>query len=444
MGNCCSNFPAHLSVLLNNSSFGPASAFQTVEKNSDWLVLDQEGDGLTMVLTLQEDSRVVNTIQWIQNNGKLLRNILVTTSTKTSSSSNSQPIWSAARIASLFVAIGSLEHLEVVLLHEIGTSTNPVPLRLLSGVLKKSQMTLKQMYLVGHFMADQAECQGFATQLSHQTKLQSFALYGNGSRDCIVDPILQAAATLTTLTSLYFHGNMPNPVQTDTMIQVGRMSNLETLTIHSCDIKSTNIVALAETLKTANVLKELTIFEAFEMFQGQTSCVQALCQLLQKSSTLQSFHVWFGFADSPILKQFATVLSQNQNRNTSLTNFETALIWTEYDDETAKEFYSMMQTNYQLDNLVLRGYKGQWRLPIYFYVRLNQTGRKRFIERCEQMSSEEWIQMLTNVPTIVGNDVEKKRVAALADAPNDKSWFATSWTYYYLRMNPSLCSNSSL
>jgi hypothetical protein len=439
--NCC--FPLFSASSLV-SNLQQHSAFETVGKNSDWLVLDQgsAGCGLTIVLTLHEASNLEGTIQWIRSNRDLLRNVLISTPRD---SGQSQPLWSSPPARRLFDAIGSLQNLEVLLLHEIGDGTsNAIPIQLLAGVLKKQHLNLKQVYLVGSFEGEESDCSEFAKNLRQQQKLQSFALYGEGSTGFCLDRILTSVSQLPTLKCLYFHANMPTAVITDTMVQVGNMSQLESLTVHSCNIHSHNVVALANALQNSHRLKELTIFEAFEMFQHKgPSSVQALCDLLRTTQSIWNLQVWFGFAESEILNHFAKALRENQ----TVTNFETALIWTAYAEDTAKAFCDMLRTkNTRLTNLVLKGYKGPWRLPIYFFIRLNQLGRHRFVAEYDEISPQEWIEKLTNIPPLCPPDGDAENssnavaLAAMEDEPSDKDWFAISWIYTFLRINPSLCS----
>jgi hypothetical protein len=432
MGNCCFKLPipTHGNALLDSFD----------DSNNDWLVLDHDnGEGLlTMILTLEETSDLTKTKEFIEKHASMLKNVLFS---KPRRSSSRQPTWTSPAVMNLLEAVGKLSHLEVLLLHEVGTPSNPMPIHGLQKVVAQVHPQLKQTYLVGHFVGDTLDCVLFAASLKQQPQLQSFALYGNGSREFTLDPILQAVSELPTLKSLYFHGNMPNPLQSKTIQQVGAMTQLENLTIHSCDTSAQNLTALSKCLETSQSLKELTVFEAFEMFQGNKdneeeedattlTCADALCSLLVQSPSLEKVQVWFGFcSNSNVLKPFAKALAQNPR----ITHFETALLWTEYNDDTALEFVHLLRKNVHMKRLKLCGYKGCWRLPLWFFLKLNQSGRGQYVKDMHSMTPQEWIDVLTNVPELTGDTS-----MALEDAPEDDDWFALSWRYTYLRMQPSL------
>lgn len=431
MGNCCFKLP----IPTNNNGF---DILDDENANKDWLVLDHDtGDGLlTMILTLEENSDLAKTQTFVETNSNLLKNILFSKPRR----SGTQPNWSSLGVTKLFQSIGRLPHLEVLLLHEVGTSSNPIPIHGLQHIVNSVHAKLKQTYLVGHFIGDAKECTRFAESLQQQPQLQSFALYGNGSREFTLDPILKAVSQLDTLKYLYFHGNMPNPLGADTIQLVGNMAHLETLTIHSCDTNGHNLSALAKCFEKSKCLQELTVFEAFEMFQAEaesstltssSSCATALCKLLLHSPSLCKVQIWFGFCtDSTVLQQFAAALAQNPR----ITSFETALLWTDYDDDTAQVFLDMLRGNAHLTKLQLCGYKGCWRLPLWFYTRLNQTGRRHHDPH--QATDAEWLDLVTSVPIPAWGEPTP---AVLEDAPlNDPDWFELSWRYYYLRLQPSL------
>ena len=455
-------------------------------------------DGLTIILTLQENSNIEKTTRWIQAHQDAIKNVLVSTPRPIGNHNNTaameQPAWASPAMTRLWHAIGSLSRLEVFLLHEIGTTNNPVAVASLAQhVLATPHTHLKQAYLVGHFVGSEEDCVALGDALKRQPALKAFAMYGNASAEFRLDPILQAVTQLPTLKELQFHANMPHSLSSTTVEQVGsRISHqLTSLTIHSCDTNGYNVERLAQALESSTSLKELTVFEAFEVFQRQStrpalfnhihdttedhddgdnnnskdskpegSCALALASLIRKTQSLERLYIWFGFcANSQVLVPFAQALAAN----TTISHFETALLWTDYDHETAHVFVDTLRhSNYQLQSFpLLIAYKGPWRLALYFFIRLNQLGRQKLVRSCHDnvMTPNEWIQVLTTIPTLVdednndnnNNDVPTTKTkkatssaaavkAALEDAPaNDPDWFATSWIYYYLRLDPSLC-----
>lgn len=510
MGNCCFRLP--LPLLLP----APEAAFERIDSsNIDWMVLDHAanltpsnssqalvGDdtdiakfssntavhkstpasttgrkrrGLTIILTLQENSNVDETIRWIHKNADSVKNVLIGTPNRKPITNNRhqqqtpplQPDWSSQRIGHLFEALASIPNLENLLLHEIGTTDNPLPLSRICTILcrRKPHHQLKQCYLVGTFDGTIVDCQLLARGLQVQPKLKSFALYGTATPGFCLDPILKAAATLPTLHDLHFHGNMPHPLHADAISAVGKMTQLQTLTVHSCDVNGFNLATLAKLLESSTSLKELTVFEAFEVFQSTdddndnnnlhllpkdatVSCAAALYSLVQHSPSLEKVQIWFGFSKSAhVLIPFASALAQNPR----IRCFETALLWTDYDETTASAFVDMLGSNNSSSNSIsnhnsslrsfsLHNYQGPCQWPLAFYLRLNQTGRKTIEEQAESMSAVEWIDdVLTAIPQTGLSATTMESFGNYAPKHLQEDWFDISWVYYYLRQNPSLC-----
>ncbi|CAB9520692.1 expressed unknown protein [Seminavis robusta] len=441
----------------------------------DWRVLGRGADGtsssvrgddngnssgLTIILNLLETSKIERTTAWLRSNSHVIRHVLMGRPRRPNDDDDAhhqqQPNWSSEAMRHLFEAIGDIPKLEVLLMNEVGSAENPIPIRFLSQALDKRHSLLKQAYLSGHFDGNLADCELFASRISQQPQLQCFALYGNAQREFTLDPILQAVAALPTLRDLHFHANMPHPITSDTVLQVARIAQLEKLTIHSCDITGDNMATLATTLVgTATCcLRELTVFEAFAPNFAQQqqlpisnhASLEALTYLLKHSPSLRKVQIWFGFAaDSQILIPFAT---QSLTHNPRITHFNTALLWTPkyYDEDVVETFVTMLaHHNTSLQHLRLYKYTGRWRLALYFYIRLNQTGRRAFVNTCEQMTTAEWIDtVLTAIPPLVASPSDPAD-----DNHNDTSfleqelldgddWFQLSWIYYYMRLQPSI------
>jgi len=262
---------------------------------------------------------------------------------------------------------------------------------------------------------------------------------------------------LTTLKELHFHANMPLAIQTSTILAVGTMRHLTSLTVYSCDTNGANLALLCQQLEGLTSLKAFTIFEALQGLQPQSTeksivgtslsdkaapipgnCLPLLYSLVRNSPSLDKIQVWFGFSQSSrVLQPLADALRDN----TKITSFETALLWTDYDDETAQAFVEMLRQGYgsRLKRLQLHNYRGKWQWPLAFFVRLNETGRYDIQQREEFMTRNEWMQTcLINIPPGL-DEVTMASVSANNSTGLSEDWFSVSWIYYYLRRNPSFC-----
>jgi len=484
MGNCCFRIV---------NPWPPNNLFEQSSESSrrDWLILDEE-DGitttttaiaaspftsqvaesrkLTIILTLQESSNINLSARWIQRNASCIRNVLIgslpsqllsadlpqhnATRTRTT-----QPDWSSGEVAHLFRIISRLQNLEKLLLYDVGTVSNPLPVQHLCRIFCRTSphAHLRQAYLVGNFEGDLVDCQLLATGLRRQPSLTKFALCGNGSHHFSIDPILRAVTALTTLKELHFHANMPLAIQTSTILAVGTMRHLTSLTVYSCDTNGANLALLCQQLEGLTSLKAFTIFEALQGLQPQSTeksivgtslsdkaapipgnCLPLLYSLVRNSPSLDKIQVWFGFSQSSrVLQPLADALRDN----TKITSFETALLWTDYDDETAQAFVEMLRQGYgsRLKRLQLHNYRGKWQWPLAFFVRLNETGRYDIQQREEFMTRNEWMQTcLINIPPGL-DEVTMASVSANNSTGLSEDWFSVSWIYYYLRRNPSFC-----
>ena len=86
---------------------------------------------LTVVLTLHGNSDLTKTARWLVANRHAITHVLLTTrrTVTTATAVSSQPLWSSQDMTQVFVAIGNLPKLQVLMLHEVGTPTNPIAMR---------------------------------------------------------------------------------------------------------------------------------------------------------------------------------------------------------------------------------------------------------------------------------------------------------------------------
>ena len=517
--------------------------------------------GLTIILTLEQFSNVAQTTRWIQKHKKEIKNVLLGTPPTQKSSRRSrrsptqqppqpQPNWSSPGIATLFDALALLPNLERLLLYDIGTTDNPLPLAAtLVKMLSHPRPCLDQVYIVGTFTGNHQDCVKLGQGITLQPKLTQFAWYGSGNtgnsgestnnNDFTVDPILKAVASVPTISELHVQlQGSGHPVKVDNprptsclpttqtslilspqaMQAVGNMSQLTSLTVHNCDtngnhsIYGNHLAILAKALEKSTSLTSLTVFDAFEglndpttnsmanqrrlrdsampenedinstcrsnydyqhknhqelsLPQVATDCVgnsssnscEALYSLIRMSSSLENVQIWFGFSrqsdrnsrnngertssilhkgSSNVLIPFAKALANNPHQK--LKSFETALLWSNYDqDATAQAFVDVLSNsntainakghgtnaNVSLQSLSLGSsnskktahlnsdtYHGKWQWSLTFYLRLNQTGRQQIQERSESMTSREWIEEVLTTSVIPKSGVSSKQLA---------------------------------
>ena len=516
--------------------------------------------GLTIILTLEEFSNVAQTTRWIQKHKKEIKNVLLGTPPTQKSSRRSrrshtqqpqpQPNWSSPGIATLFDALAVLPNLERLLLYDIGTTDNPLPLATtLVKMLSHPRPCLDQVYIVGALAGNYQDCVKLGQGITLQPKLTQFAWYGSGiaggnsdaadfksNEGFTADPILKAVASVPTITELHVQlqgSSHPVNVNTQpssvlstasktsftlspqTMQAVGNMAQLTSLTLHNCDTNGNSkygnhLAILAKALEKSTSLISLTVFEAFEglydpatysmasqksrrdsvMLEneddtnpcrnnhdyqhknheasplpqatkdsiGSSSSCEALYSLIRMSSSLEHVQIWFGFSrhsddssqnngnspanimnkgSSNVLIPFAKALADNPHQK--LKSFETALLWSDYDqDATAQAFVDVLSNTNTATNLKGRSsnanvslqslslgssnskktahlnsdtYHGKWEWSLTFYLRLNQTGRQKIQERSESMTSQEWIEEVLTTSVIPESGVSSKQLA---------------------------------
>ena len=178
-------------------------------------------------------------------------------------------------------------------------------------------------------------------------------------------------------------------------------SNLQTLLLSSCHWDNQSIQVLTRYLEQSTHLQELQLLGNCEYFDSHDNAHMELAEALQRS---------------PSLRQFSLVPLTGRVKD---DNDEEEMI-----DVCQMAYVEMIKSNYILEEFrCVRMLSPEWQSELELYLRLNRAGRRHL---CFHNEDDVNVNL---------NDSRKAWVEAIAAANDDATCI-----YYFLSLNPSLCT----
>lgn len=372
----------------------------------------------------------------------------------------SEPNWTLPEAAELFSALGRLRGVEEIQLQDLGITFGPqgprFPVALLTRLLQQdgSHPTLKRLALGVRLVGDGSEFQNLADCLRLQKSLRRvtweewcFPGTEGGSDPAYFDfnPIVSALATLPKLDSLSIRAMTAGSrnaslgsLDESVLVRLCQSPTLRQLQLVYFHLSSKAVSAAAQALRENNTLRFLSL----DLSKTGPTGALSLFDVLRHNKKLAEFQIWAStqpsWAKDQCLIQLAKALTENSSVKSlavlthSRTLAEAMQNLTVVNDDIARAFVKMLETNCTLEDLVLDDYGedelarrpggGQNYTPIIdFYLALNLSKRRQqLLQKYDTYTRKDWMELL-------------------AMAIKSESEIRLEAVHYFLRLNPSLC-----
>lgn len=331
-------------------------------------------------------------------------------------------------------SIGYLEPLEEL---QIWCST--IPARVFANMLRRARKLHKVYFFRVSISGVQDDIQDLADALKTHPALRDiriggFHLIEDGCFDCV----LQALAESPALEIVSLQLSTPSVAAPFTPQAIGTLVTSATLTdlyLSRLGLDAKHVTAVAESMKVNKSLRVLDLFGN----NIENEHVVLFAKVLQTNKTLETLvlpcpsddiSVDACAAISRALRENTTLVTlnlprsnlkdegllhlvQGLNVNTTLKKIEVG-VSKDIGDQGMGALMKMLETNYELERLVVSSSQKSIKEKVQYYMRLNEVGRGALL-RDGKATREQWVEMLISC----SDDLD--------------------CLFYFINVNPSLC-----